>query len=1013
MIHGKKYVVAFALLLGWSVLAPCRGMAQNSTALGWRPWEQELISNVDYTASNGNPYRDLALTVEYWRRPGPQVCGAPIMSTDQASYFKGFGFWEGGKKNASGVWEPNGKRFLIRSTFPDGIWCWKTKCMRSPPDASASSTQDCMGDSGLERSGQVAVTKAASPVRLYALGLPKVTTDRRSLVFGDLATKFIWLGETAWDAPINYGDGTQWAGFVTDRTAPAKDFRTVLVAPATQTVSAVPAGGFKGFGAARNDCSAAEKTVVPNRCSTWDAKYWEQFDALVLKANATSKGLMVIVAGVMDPLVRGGDNNGLNLQFPRVVEAQVFARNLAARLAGYFVFFSPSYDTKTVVSTVNRSADGSTVTVLVKAVGTAIKSAAPRHLIGVHLAGSNPLAAYLNFAGDSWLDFQMFQSGHGGSNSGSCNFSIDFERSVCRAREGPLEFLCIHEAPPPGAPYTPLAVCTNGNSADRIGTPKPAVNVEGEYESAYVKTTQSDGTIVWVRSLAELTPSRARSRHTAWTSALSGSFGFNIGLFRDVVAWTNPPAYSNGYMEAGQTNLFQSDDDLGRMSLLLGQSPWSQFVPAHTLVCGNFPPPAGTTSDPCGTPNPIRSEELKRHIGVTPKVILVHVPGVSSSQQPIVKLLNQGLLASLSCGGWTATWMDPRGVGTTLSVPAQCAAVPNGLQYSVLPPASHSPQLSCPANQQTCDWILQLQSKTLASANAPTASGLFTEASSPVRSLSSTDNDLKVWTEVDPDSQGNSVWAQLLDANGDPLGDSFLVHPPDPRVRSLPTATRDSLGNFLVVWEEEGDDATDDVVAVQMSNSGVSLGPLLRVNGSTEAQNGDPAVTSDSAGYSYVTWTEYPLDGSLGNIWLQVFGPSGSPAGDVLMVTNDPGNQFASQVQADGSGGVMVAWTSDPPPADTTLAANTTLAKAKPRAGQGVYFRKLHRDGKPLGPAHAVHGNGKGRDRLVDLKVKANGKLRIVWNTINDEGELEGIYEQDFDSEGNPASAAKRLRGEA
>ncbi len=124
------------------------------------------------------------------------------------------------------------------------------------------------------------------------------------------------------------------------------------------------------------------------------------------------------------------------------------------------------------------------------------------------------------------------------------------------------------------------------------------------------------------------------------------------------------------------------------------------------------------------------------------------------------------------------------------------------------------------------------------------------------------------------------------------------------------------------------------------------------------------------------------------------------------MVTNDPGNQFASQVQADGSGGVVVAWTSDPPPTDTTL------AKAKPGAGQGVHFRKLHRDGKPLGPAHAVHGNGKGRDRLVDLKVKANGKLRIVWNTINDEGELEGSYEQDFDSEGNPASAAKRLRGE-
>ena len=985
------------LMLGWSVLIPLRASAQNSTAMSWRPWEQELISNVDYTASNGNPYRDLALAVQYWRLPaGATSCGAPVVGSSTSTYFAGYGFWEGVKKNASGGWDTNNKRFLIRSTFSDGTWCWKTTCQRSLPDASPSSTSDCANDAGLNRTGQVTVTKTASPVRLYAVGLPQVAGDHRSLVYGDNATQFLWLGETAWDAPVNYGDGSQWAGFVTDRTAPTKDFRTVLVAPATQTVQAIPASGFKGFAAARTDCSAAEKAVVPNRCSTWDARYWEQFDSLVLTANSTRKGLMVIVAGVMDPLVRGGDNNGLNVTFPRVAESSVFARNLAARLGGYFVFFSPSYDTKTVStagSSVNQSADGSSVTTLIKAVGSAIKSAAPRHLIGVHLAGSNPLGDYLNFAGETWLDFQMFQSGHGGSNAGAtCNYSIDFERSVCRAREGALEFLCIHQA---STGYTPLAVCTNGNNADRVGTPKPAVNVEGEYESAYVKVTQN-GTTTLVRDLHELTPSRARSRHTAWATAFSGSFGFNIGLYRDVVAWTNPAAYSNNYTEGGRTNLFQSDDDLGRMSSLLGQSPWSQYVPGHTLVCGNFP--AATTPDPCGTANTIQPEELKRHIGITDKVVLVHVPGVSSFQQPVVKLLSQGLLAGLSCFNRTATWADPRGVNTAKDIVAKCAVVTNGVQFSA------SSQLNCSDGQSTCDWILKLQSKTLASANAPNASGTLTSVSSRSGTKLGSDNDLQVWTEIDPDSQGTSVWAQLLDLNGDLIGDSFLVHPLDPRPRSLPTATRDSSGNFLVVWEEEGDNATYNVVTVQISNDGVLLDQPLRLNGSTDDQNGDPAVTSDNGGFSYVTWTEYPLDGSGGDIWIQVFEPTrGAPTGDALLVTGDPGNQFGSQVQADGQGGVVVAWNSDPLPADTAL------AKAKPAAGQGVYFRKLRRDGRLWGPSHAVHGNGKGRDRLVDLKVKANGKVKIVWRTVNDEGEIEGMYEQDFDSEGNPVSARKRL----
>ena len=53
MFKGKMIGATLALLLGCSVLAPCRGLAQNSTALGWQPWEQELISNIDYTVNNG------------------------------------------------------------------------------------------------------------------------------------------------------------------------------------------------------------------------------------------------------------------------------------------------------------------------------------------------------------------------------------------------------------------------------------------------------------------------------------------------------------------------------------------------------------------------------------------------------------------------------------------------------------------------------------------------------------------------------------------------------------------------------------------------------------------------------------------------------------------------------------------------------------------------------------------------------------------------------------------------
>src|SRR6185369_9954326 len=109
MINWKRSTRALILVLGWSALVPLGVMAQNSTAQRWRPWEQELISSVDYTTSSGNPYRDLALKVEYWRLPaGTTVCGNPVVNlTDTSKYFASYGFWEGVKKhlNSSGVWD--------------------------------------------------------------------------------------------------------------------------------------------------------------------------------------------------------------------------------------------------------------------------------------------------------------------------------------------------------------------------------------------------------------------------------------------------------------------------------------------------------------------------------------------------------------------------------------------------------------------------------------------------------------------------------------------------------------------------------------------------------------------------------------------------------------------------------------------------------------------------------------------------------------------------------------------
>ena len=137
---------------------------------------------------------------------------------------------------------------------------------------------------------------------------------------------------------------------------------------------------------------------------------------------------------------------------------------------------------------------------LIDAVGTAIRSAAPRHLIGVHLAGASPLAEYDQFQGKPWLNLQVFQSGSG-NNNGTCGIlgtnSNPYARWVCRARSFALRFRCIGEP-------TSNATCTDSGAP--TGEPvKPAVNVEGQYEELGNNLT------------------RVQSRHIGWNSGLSGS----------------------------------------------------------------------------------------------------------------------------------------------------------------------------------------------------------------------------------------------------------------------------------------------------------------------------------------------------------------------------------------------------------------------------------------------------------------------------------------------------------
>jgi hypothetical protein len=333
----------------------------------WTRWEQILTSSREYE----NPFADVTVAVEY---RGPD--GASLST---------FGFWDGGAT------------FKIRAMFSTpGRWTWRTTCS-DPTNAGLHG-----------RTGIVQVVDYHGNNPLYRKGYLRVEPGHRYLTYAD-GTPFLWIGDTAWSAPMN-ASFEQWQTYVRDRRDKHFTMLQIFCASAwAGTKDVLGNAPFLGEGLAQ-----------------WNPAYWQEYEKKVQYAN--EQGLVVLVVGLMEPVKR----------YPDAASAQHFARNLAARLLGNFVIFSPSFDSKYME--------------LADSVAAAVRRAAPHHLLTQHPSSNQDAKVY---HGQSILDFTSLQSGAGwGSNP------LSAATASRTAIEGTAQL-------------------------NRLEPAKPIINLEARYDSAF------------------------------------------------------------------------------------------------------------------------------------------------------------------------------------------------------------------------------------------------------------------------------------------------------------------------------------------------------------------------------------------------------------------------------------------------------------------------------------------------------------------------------------------------
>lgn len=942
-----KSVRFFAVIVGVGALGnSARAVDQSS----WGRWEQALTSGQSSLTAL-DAYR-LEVEATYWAKSGP-TCVEPTpcclepttpSCTNTTPCFKGRAFWDGTGTDT--------RPFKIRSAFPAGDWCWKT--CRLPRQGTS-----CTADTGLNASGEVHVTNPSGARNaLYTNGFLKAPASKRNLTYWNGQTPFQWIGDTAWNAPINYATTqAMWRSYVAARAAGG--FSNVLVAPAVQTTEnppPTPPGAppvfFKGF-VQPSGCNGGSPPIVPSSCHYWDSAYWRSFEQLVLDAN--DAGILVVVADMMDPLNRGGSNQSLEhpVKFPAPADAAAFARNLAARLAGSFVAFSPSFDARTT----DTAAGGTSVPDLINAVGSAIRSAAPRHLIGVHLAGGSAFDAYDQFqTTGGWLSLQLFQSGHGGGTcSSDTDATNDYAQFACRARTFALRFRCI------GEPATNLTCSGSGAPADK--PIKPAVNVEGQYESPGNELT------------------RVQTRHTAWNSGLSGSFGFNIGVVPDISAWTNPTTYAAAN--------HRSDDDLTKMRGLFKALPWSNLTPQHDwLIEQNSLAPSSCTPTAGGqTPKASWLQLWKPHLALESNAYgLAYLPRPTNCTSPgftpsrnIVLNRSKANAFGIRCANFKGTWVSAATPAQFADVKAVCTE--RGSTITISPKTT----IAC---GESCDRVLVITRQTTSAANSPVVAGPLMV-------------DLEPDVVISEDGLSSTIVGQAS-RNGLDIRESIRLSGLEPRFRKLPSAALDAAGNFLVAWEEESDAGTDDIVAARFDSRLKSLGEPFLLNDTTAGQQAEPWVSGDDSSQLVVVWTSYSEDDKIGgDIYGKLIDKDGAPINREFLITvENQGNQFLPQVQMIGGGKFVVSWTEDTG-SGSEKSLDGTSSAVKGERSSGVYYRVFAADGRPRGPQHRVD-TGNRRARLSRLEAHPHGGFTIHWRESDARGRERGERARKHDSNGYP-----------
>jgi hypothetical protein len=231
------------------------------------------------------------------------------------------------------------------------------------------------------------------------------------------------------------------------------------------------------------------------------------------------------------------------------------------------------------------------------------------------------------------------------------------------------------------------------------------------------------------------------------------------------------------------------------------------------------------------------------------------------------------------------------------------------------------------------------------------------------------------WTDT---RNGDSdIYGQFFDADGNRIGNNFLINDNLQNTQWYPVSAGDSAGNFLVVWMDRRGEDWD--VYGQRYEGRNPIGNNFRINTLTSGDQMYPYCAMDKRGASVVCWMDN-RDGDF-EIYAQIYDENGNPIGNNFKVNETHPSFQGYPACAKSERFIVFAWEDE-------------------REGNvSIYAQVFSENGQRLGDNFRVNDDQTEEDQYSPtLDISNNGDIIFVWcDGRRGRGDLD-IYAQRFDS---------------